>query len=126
MKKIKITLLKKMSLIILAAATMLFSSCEDWFDVNTSPDNPTTVTADQALPLLVFYASQICYDHAEYGMYLSQALTTGGRSQTGAFAYKSGWEFLTMNRHPQWRRHFYDIGVNANALIEAAEKIRLA
>lgn len=123
MKKIKITLLKKMFLITLSATTILFSSCDDWFDINTSPDNPTTVTADQALPLLVFYASQICYDHAEYGMYLSQALTTGGRSQTGALAYKSGWEFLTMNRHPQWRRHFYDIGVNANALIEAAEKI---
>jgi len=116
-------MLKKISIILLALSTLTFSSCEDWFDINTSPDNPTTVTADQALPLLVFYASQICYDHAEYGMYLSQALTTGGRSQTGSFAYKSGWEFLTMNRHPQWRRHFYDIGVNANALIEAAEKI---
>lgn len=116
-------ILKKISIILLALSTLTFSSCEDWFDINTSPDNPTTVTADQALPLLVFYASQICYDHAEYGMYLSQALTTGGRSQTGSFAYKSGWEFLTMNRHPQWRRHFYDIGVNANALIEAAEKI---
>lgn len=116
-------MLKKISIILVALSTLTFSSCEDWFDINTSPDNPTTVTADQALPLLVFYASQICYDHAEYGMYLSQALTTGGRSQTGSFAYKSGWEFLTMNRHPQWRRHFYDIGVNANALIEAAEKI---
>lgn len=116
-------MLKKISIILLALSTLTFSSCEDWFDINTSPDNPTTVTADQSLPLLVFYASQICYDHAEYGMYLSQALTTGGRSQTGSFAYKSGWEFLTMNRHPQWRRHFYDIGVNANALIEAAEKI---
>lgn len=116
-------MLKKISITLLALSTLTFSSCEDWFDINTSPDNPTTVTADQALPLLVFYASQICYDHAEYGMYLSQALTTGGRSQTGSFAYKSGWEFLTMNRHPQWRRHFYDIGVNANALIEAAEKI---
>jgi len=36
---------------------------------------------------------------------------------------KSGWEMLSMNRHPQWRRHFYDIGVNVNALIDAAEDI---
>jgi len=91
--------------------------------VNTSRDTPTSIPADQTLPLVVFYASQICYDHAEYGVYLSQALTTGGRSQTGAYAYKSGWEFLSMNRHPQWRRHFYDIGVNVNGMINAAEKI---
>jgi hypothetical protein len=107
----------------LAAMIVLFSSCQDWLDVNTSKDTPTSVPADQTLPLVVFYASQICYDHAEYGVYLSQALTTGGRSQTGAYAYKSGWEFLSMNRHPQWRRHFYDIGVNVNGMITAAEKI---
>jgi len=108
--------------IILLSVTLLFNACEEWLDINTSKDQPVTVTPEQSLPLLVFYASQICYDHAEYGNYLSQALTTGGRSQTGAFAYKGGWELLSMNRHPQWRRHFYDIGVNANALIEAATK----
>jgi len=110
-------------LMLVVASALIFTSCTDWLDVNTSQDNPTTVTVDQSLPLVVFYASQICYDHAEYGMYLSQALTTGGRSQTGAYAYKSGWEMLSMNRHPQWRRHFYDIGVNVNALIDAATKI---
>jgi len=115
--------LKKINVFLIVAAVFLLSSCEDWLDVNTSLDSPVTVTADQSLPLVVFYASQICYDHAEYGIYLSQALTTGGRSQTGAYAYKSGWEFLSMNRHPQWRRHFYDIGVNVNALIDASEKI---
>ena len=105
------------------AGMLLITGCDQWLDVNTSVDNPTSITVDQSLPIVVFYASQICYDHAEYGMYLSQALTTGGRSQTGAYAYKSGWEMLSMNRHPQWRRHFYDIGVNVTALIEAAEKI---
>lgn len=109
--------------ILLASVVLMGTGCTNWLDVNTSVDTPTTVTADQSLPLVVFYASQICYDHAEYGIYLSQALTTGGRSQTGAYAYKSGWEFLSMNRHPQWRRHFYDIGVNVNSLIAAAEKI---
>src|SRR5450759_581248 len=94
----------------LVAIVLLFSGCQDWLDVNTSKDTPTSVPADQTFSLVVFYASQICYDHDEYGIYLSQALTTGGRSQTGAYAYKSGWEFLSMNRHPQWRRHFYDIG----------------
>lgn len=109
---------------ILAAAIMAFSmtGCEDWLDVNKNPDLPTSVTPEQMLPVVVFYASQVNYDHAEYGVYLSQALTTGGKSQTGTYAYKSGWEFLTMNRHPQWRRHFYDIGVNVLELIKGAEK----
>lgn len=114
---------KNLSAILIVAIGLILSGCDEWLDVNTSQDSAVTVTADQSLPLVVFYASQICYDHAEYGMYLSQALTTGGRSQTGAYGYKSGWEMLTMNRHPQWRRHYYDIGVNVNALIDAAEDI---
>ncbi|BEH00094.1 hypothetical protein BSYN_23580 [Bacteroides sedimenti] len=102
---------------------MGFSSCENMLDDNKNPDKASSVTAEQLLPVVVFYSSQINYDHAEYGAYLSQALTTGGKSQTGSYAYKSGWEFLTMNRHPQWRRHFFDIGTNVNELIKAAEKI---
>lgn len=100
---------------------LLLGSCQDWFDINTSKDTPASVTVDQALPVILLYSSQLAYDHAEYGVYLSQALTTGGKSQTGSYAYKSGWEFLTMNRHPQWRRHYYDIGVNNQGMMEAAE-----
>ena len=106
-----------------ATIALTTSSCSDWVDINHQTDQPTIVTPEQALPVVLFYASQINYDHAEYGVYLSQALTTGGRAQKTGLDYKSGWEFLTMNRHPQWRRHFYDIGVNGNELIKAAEKI---
>jgi hypothetical protein len=102
---------------------VLLTGCEDFLDVNTSKDSPTTITVDQALPTACFYAAQEVYDHAEYGVYLSQALTTSANSQTGTYAYSQGWEFLSMNRHPQWRRHFYDLGANINELIRAAEKI---
>lgn len=101
--------------------TLMATSCQDLLFDNKNPDMAPMVTPQQSLPVVVFYASQINYDHAEYGIYLSQTLTTGGKSQTGTYAYKSGWEFLTMNRHPQWRRHFYDIGVNVNALIQASK-----
>lgn len=101
----------------------LFTGCEDFLDVNTSKDSPTTITVDQALPTACFYAAQSIYDHAEYSVYLSQALTTPSKSQTGTYAYSQGWEFLSMNRHPQWRRHFYDLGANINEMIRAAEKI---
>ena len=100
-----------------------FMGCADFLDINTSKDAPTTVTVDQALPPICFYAAQIVYDHAEYGVYLSQALTTASKSETGSYGYSQGWEFLQMNRHPQWRRHFYDLGANINQMELAAKKI---
>jgi len=104
---------------------VLFMGCKDFLDVNTSKDSPATTTVDQALPTACFYAAQEIYDHAEYGVYLSQALTTTSNAQTGAnnIAYSQGWDFLNMNRHPQWRRHFYDLGANIDAMISVAEKI---
>ncbi len=110
----------------IAMATLLgltMSSCEDTLYENVNPDVAHNNTAELGLPVLVFYASQTVYDHSEYGIYLSQCLTTLGKSQTGSYAYKSGWQFMTMNRHPQWRRHFYDIGVNGNELIENSRAI---
>jgi hypothetical protein len=101
-----------------------FAGCADFLDVNTSKDSPTTITVDQALPTACFYAAQQAYDHAEYGVYLSQALTTTSKIQTGGgYPYSQGWDFLQINRHPQWRRHFYDLGANINEMIRAAEKI---
>jgi len=97
-------------------------SCSDFLDININPDKAITVTAEKELPVIIFYAAQLNYDHAEYGNYLTQTFTTGGRSQTGAYAYKSGWEFLSMNRHPQWRRHYFDLGVNINEMTKIAER----
>ena len=90
--------------------------------MNTTKDSPITTSVDQVLPVACFYASQICYDHAEYGVYLSQALTTSGKSQTGSYPYSQGWEFLGVNRHPMWRRHFYDLGANIKKMNEIAEE----
>ena len=98
-------------------------SCDDVLYENVNPDVAHRNTCSLGLPVLVFYSSQVNYDHAEYNIYLSQCLTTMGKSQTGTYAYKSGWQFLTMNRHPQWRRHFYDIGVNGKELIANAESM---
>ena len=101
----------------------LGTSCADMLDDNVSPDKSKGITAETGLPTIVYYAAQTNYDHAEYYIYLSQCLTTTGKSATGAYGYKSGWEFLTMNRHPQWRRHFYDIGRNVNELMTNADNV---
>ena len=99
------------------------ASCEDWLYDNVNEDAAQEVLTQQVLPVVLFYSAQLQFDHAEYGAYLTQTLTTGGRNQTSSFAYKSGWgDFLTMNRHPQWRRHFYDIGVNAKEIIDEAHE----
>ena len=97
-----------------------FASCEDILDDNINYDRAHDNTVDQAMPVIVFYSSQTVYDHAEYNVYLSQCLTTTGKSQTGSYPYKQGWEFLNINRHPQWRRHFYDIAKNIGSLKDPA------
>ena len=97
-----------------------FASCEDILNDNVNADRAHDNTVDQAMPVIVFYASQTVYDHAEYNVYLSQCLTTTGKSQTGSYPYKQGWEFLNVNRHPQWRRHFYDLGKNIRSVCNLA------
>ncbi len=102
---------------------MAAAGCEDTLYENVNPDRAHVNEPRKGLPVLMFYANQVVYDHAEYYVYLSQCLTTTGKSQTGSYPYKQGWNFLTINRHPQWRRHFYDIGKNANVMIETAQSI---
>lgn len=112
--------MKKLFIISALLGAMFFTSCEDFLDVNYTVDSPITTSVDQVLPVATFYASQICYDHAEYGVYMCQALTTLGKSQTGSYPYSQGWEFLGVNRHPMWRRHFYDLGANIQKMNEIA------
>ena len=113
--------MKKIFIIPALLGALLFTSCESFLDINKSKDSAISTSVDQVLPVATFYASQICYDHAEYGVYMCQALTTGGKSQTGSYPYSQGWEFLGVNRHPMWRRHFYDLGANIQKMNEIAE-----
>lgn len=116
--------MKKINIIALLMLTCLgMVSCGDTLDDNINPDKAHAIDAKNGLPTVIYYAQQIVYDHAEYNAYFSQMLTTGGKSSIGTYSYKSEWEMLTMNRHPMWRRHFYDIGVNANNVIANAAAI---
>lgn len=116
--------LNKIKLMAMGALLALAgTACDDVLVDNVNPDAAHANTAELGLPVLVFYASQINYDHAEYNVYLSQCLTTMSKSTTGSYPYKNGWEFLTVNRHPMWRRHFYDIGVNGNELIRNSQQL---
>ncbi len=110
---------KIFSIISLLALMMMTVGCDDFLGDNVNPDAPTKVPIEQIMPTLLFYSALQNFDHGEYGVYMSQCLTTLGRSQTGSYAYRSGWYFMGMNRHPQWRRHFFDIGTNVNEVLEA-------
>jgi len=110
---------KLFTIFIFSVIMLTVGGCQDFLDVNESKDNPIDPPISERMPLIVFMMSQETYDHAEYGIYLSQCLTTGGKVSTN-WAYKNAWNFLNMNRHPQWRRHFYDIGVNVEGLLERA------
>ena len=73
------------------------TSCEDWLYENINEDAAHEVLPEQVFPIVLFYSAQMQFDHADYGIYLSQYFTTGGRSQTSSLAYKAGWgDFLTM------------------------------
>lgn len=114
---------KILSVISLLALMLTTAGCDDFLGDNVNPDAPTKVPIEQIMPTLLFYSALQNFDHGEYGVYMSQCLTTLGRSQTGSYAYRSGWYFMGMNRHPQWRRHFFDIGTNVNEVLEAGAVI---
>jgi len=113
--------MKKIKILFLAIPMLfLFSSCEGWLDVNYDRDAPIAVTIEQSLPPLIFFAQAIVYDHAEYAVYLSQTLTTSNVNPRSSLAYSGGWDFQQMNRHPMWRRHFFDIGTNNRMMMDRA------
>ena len=116
MKKIKFFAL-------LMLVGLLSVGCNDILDENVNPDRAHDIEAKDGLAVIIYYAQQVVYDHSEYYAYFSQMLTTGGKSSVGAYSYKCEWEMLTMNRHPMWRRHFYDIGKNTVNLVNNSKAI---
>ena len=45
-----------------------FASCEDVLNDNVNVDRAHDNTVEEAMPVIVFYASQTVYDHAEYNV----------------------------------------------------------
>lgn len=82
-----------------------------------------TDAANVLISNATFFTQQLVYDYADYNIYLSQCLTTTGNRQTGSYPYKQGWDFLSINRHPQWRRHYCDLGTTVHKLITIANEL---
>ena len=75
---------KTIFILTLAAAAVVMTGCKDFLEVNTSRDEPVSVICEEVLPALEFYTTQQVYDCAEYGVYLCQCLTTGGKATTSS------------------------------------------
>ena len=75
--------------IIYATYKGVTSSC-----VITVTPSEASVTKD--LTNLISNAPLVVYAVTEQSVYLSQALTTSGKSQTGSYPYSQGWEFLVV------------------------------
>ena len=79
-----------------------------------------TPSTKMGLQTVISYAPLACYATAEIGVYMSQALTTGGKSQTGSYPYSQGWEFLG-SPVSYWNWHCNDMIPAALLLIDYAE-----
>ena len=103
---------------------VLGTSCADMLDDNVSSDKSKGITAETGLPTIVYYAAQTNYDHAEYYIYLSQCLTTTGKSATGAYGYKRHQADCASNQLVVWRAHI--VGVRHQLVHVAANVIEVA
>ena len=66
--------------------------CATYKGVTSSCEVTVVPSFAQEVRVLLYCAPLVCYSSAELGAYMAQALTTGGRTQTGS--YRSGWEFV--------------------------------
>ena len=77
-----------------------------------------TPSATNDFCTLLSYTSLACYSAAEIGVYMSQALTTGNKSQTGFYPYRAGWDFISFS-NPYW--HWYSTEMASTAVRLTAE-----
>ncbi|MBN1387377.1 MAG: SusD/RagB family nutrient-binding outer membrane lipoprotein [Bacteroidales bacterium] len=71
--------------ILLAAFGLLTASCEDWLDVNTDPNNPTSVSPNLALPVAQYYTAYVV-QHGRYFNTLGNMLMCNW-SQSDGFSW---------------------------------------
>ena len=97
---------------------VLFASCDDFLDVNENTDAVNTAPPNFLLPpILSFYANNV-YSDAETSAYFTQHVAT----LSGFSSVRDRWDYRTAFREGTFRRHFHDVAVNANHLIETGRK----
>src|SRR5678810_219532 len=81
----------KKTLIALAAVMVIATSCDDYLDINTNPNKPTSVTPNLVLPQAIAATAIILNQYNNYGMqiggYAANAGGYGGFNETVSYAY---------------------------------------
>src|SRR5882762_5960541 len=83
--------MKKITIIMLAVATMIVTSCKDYLDINTNPNKPTTVGAPLVLSQALVATGIVLNQYNTYGMqtggYAANAGGFGGFNETVTYIY---------------------------------------
>jgi hypothetical protein len=86
----KRTTMKKI-LLAFAAVMVIATSCDEYLDINTNPNQPTSVSADLVLPQAIVATALVLNQYNNYGMqiggYAANAGGYGGFNETVSYAY---------------------------------------
>ncbi len=81
---------------------------------------------DEVLAELLYMSSWQAYDVANFGVYLSQAITLSAvYADYPYYAPYSCWNFTERTSSPLWTRFYNNIGINARALLNEAQQTNM-
>jgi hypothetical protein len=104
--------------IILPLLVLIFSSCEDFLDVNQSQDNDERTTPNYMLPAVLGNMAYTHYEQGEITSYITQYITT----EFGGNSVKDRWDYRNILRMGVWRKNYFDVAGNAAKMIEFARE----
>lgn len=109
---------KNIYISLLVVSIFMFTSCEDWLDVNSDPSNPQEAPAEVLLPpMFQEMVRGDAYDSRYIGSYIQNWSRITANNQEDLHGYYAGSD----NIGEKWRQHYYGIGVNIDLMIEDAE-----
>jgi hypothetical protein len=111
-------IMKKIVIALFIINGLIFSSCEDWLDINRDPSFPQEAPAEVILPVMFAeMARGEFFDSRFFGSYVQNwAHTTAGRAED-VHGYFAGSD----NIGEKWREHYWGIGLNIDLMVADAE-----
>jgi len=125
----------KKTLIALAVVMAIATSCDDYLNINTNPNKPTSVSADLVLPQAIAATALVLNQYNNYGMqiggYAANAGGYGGFNETVSYAYTpNNYSNLWSNSYDNLEDYQYILnqtdGDDAKVYFNAAARIMKA
>lgn len=94
---------------------LVFTSCEEWLDVNNDPSFPQEAPAEVLLPpVFQEMARGEAFDGRSFGCYIQNFANTGAGYQFDLHGYIPGSDVAG----EKWRQHYWAIGKNIDLIVE--------